>query len=1229
MPASPRARAYGGRLAAASRIGRRAGLALAASLTASTALAQSAWNEPAAGDWAVDANWNPAGAPTAATDVVIENGGEAQITAPGATAATITIGGTAGTSGALTITAAGTLTSGSSAASMIGGSGTGTVYVSRLGTDWTLNGDLVIGGADGGVGSLAVDMSATAELTGATTLGDGAGSQGSLTIDGSGTIVTTTGLLTVGNAGTGTLSASSSGALDATDVTAGALEGGSGSILVTGQDSLLAASGTLTLGEAGTGGLRVEAAATATSANAVLGGSATGSGSATVTGDGSSWTIDDLLTIGSAGAGGITIEAGGALVSTDAVAGDAASGSGTLRVTGQGSSWTTSGTVTLGNEGSGELTVEASGQVVADNLILGAASGGSGTVDVTGAGSTLGVTTALVVGDEGSGAIDINSAGSVTAGSATLGLSAGGSGEIGVSGIGSELAVTDALLVGAAGTGELSIALGGTVAAGSAAIGTEADGSGTIALTDDGSALDVAGTLEIGGAGTGELDIANGASVTAADAIVGVSAGGSGAVVVSNDGSTLALSNSLTIGGAGTGGLTVDAGGTVTATDAVVGADAGGSGSVLVNAAGSDLALSGTLTVGLAGTGSLDVTAGGTVESATAVIGDAATGNGAVTVDGLGSVWAVDGALTIGNAGTGTLVLTGLGSVEVGGGSGIVTLAAEAGSTGTLVIGDGGGTLAAAEVTGGAGTATIEFTQNDTSVTFAPAITGTTSVVQSGWGWTVLTGANLYSGTTTVEAGTLAAGAEGAFSPNSDVTVAANGVLDLAGYDQTVASLANAGIVSLVGGTAGTILTVAGDYRGEGGSLALATVLGADDSATDRLVVQGDVSGATRFAIVNLGGTGAQTLGDGIEVVSVAGLSPSDAFTLGRTIAGAYDYRLYQGGVGTGAGNGNWYLRSDLSIAAQTYRAYPATLVAYGNESIGTLAERTGGWSVGAATTTVPGGVFVRGAGLASNVTPDAGSPFGQDLTFLQTGIAAELPLDAPGMVTAGVTATFGRSNATVDATTHGTAGSGRIDSSAYGVGGTLTWWGRDGLYADAVGQLTYFDTDISASDAGQLAGGTDAYGGAFSLEIGKDFEAAPAWHVVPQTQLVYASVGFDDFQDADGARVGSSGGDSLVGRAGLRVEHSGFIDALALDAMRYNAYVIGNLYYSFLGDTGVTVGNTALTQAGDGLAGEIGIGGSLGIGARTSLYGQAGYALAFDGGGDAWSGSFGLRVQW
>ncbi|VFS56325.1 Outer membrane protein IcsA autotransporter precursor [Leminorella grimontii] len=56
-------------------------------------------------------------------------------------------------------------------------------------------------------------------------------------------------------------------------------------------------------------------------------------------------------------------------------------------------------------------------------------------------------------------------------------------------------------------------------------------------------------------------------------------------------------------------------------------------------------------------------------------------------------------------------------------------------------------------------------------------------------------------------------------------------------------------------------LTVEGNYAGNGGVLTLNTVLGGDGSLTDRLIVNGDVeAGTTKVAVVNVGGTGEQTL---------------------------------------------------------------------------------------------------------------------------------------------------------------------------------------------------------------------------------------------------------------------------------------------------------------------------------------------------------------------------------
>ncbi len=72
---------------------------------------------------------------------------------------------------------------------------------------------------------------------------------------------------------------------------------------------------------------------------------------------------------------------------------------------------------------------------------------------------------------------------------------------------------------------------------------------------------------------------------------------------------------------------------------------------------------------------------------------------------------------------------------------------------------------------------------------------------QTGPGIQTFSGANIYAGTTNVDAGTLQAGAVNAFSANSAHVVALNAFLALNNFDQTVGSLAGAGNVTLGSGT--------------------------------------------------------------------------------------------------------------------------------------------------------------------------------------------------------------------------------------------------------------------------------------------------------------------------------------------------------------------------------------------------------------------------------------------
>ncbi|MDE9448335.1 autotransporter outer membrane beta-barrel domain-containing protein, partial [Xenorhabdus bovienii] len=99
----------------------------------------------------------------------------------------------------------------------------------------------------------------------------------------------------------------------------------------------------------------------------------------------------------------------------------------------------------------------------------------------------------------------------------------------------------------------------------------------------------------------------------------------------------------------------------------------------------------------------------------------------------------------------------------------------------------------------------------------------------------------------------------------------------------------------------GRILTVAGDYSGNNGTVSLSTALAGDNSKTDRLVVNGSTSGTTQLAIKNVGGTGAKTQ-EGIKVIDVQGSSDGIFNLVGdyhyqgdpAIVAGAYAYRLYK-----------------------------------------------------------------------------------------------------------------------------------------------------------------------------------------------------------------------------------------------------------------------------------------------------------------------------------------------
>ena len=304
---------------------------------------------------------------------------------------------------------------------------------------------------------------------------------------------------------------------------------------------------------------------------------------------------------------------------------------------------------------------------------------------------------------------------------------------------------------------------GGFANSSSPYLGISAGESGNLVVSDSGSTWNYAYSFFVGEAGTGKLSIQGGGVVSGNpgyNAFIGGVPGngtGNGTVLVDGIGSTWTHHGLIYVGADGTGELTIQNGGVVSESDpftnTYIGYAASSRGTALVSGAGSIWNNSGGLVVGYQGTGLLTIRDGATVSSAGATIGFDGGSLGTVLVEGNGSTWNCAHQLSIASYGTGRLTIQDGGTVNVNGGTGTVELTTIPPGTGTLDIGAFGGgtragTLHAAIVNGGLGTAVVNFNQTDT-ITFAPRITGSTSVNQLGSGATILSGTHTYTGATT------------------------------------------------------------------------------------------------------------------------------------------------------------------------------------------------------------------------------------------------------------------------------------------------------------------------------------------------------------------------------------------------------------------------------------------------------------------------------------------------
>lgn len=612
----------------------------------------------------------------------------------------------------------------------------------------------------------------------------------------------------------------------------------------------------------------------------------------------------------------------------------------------------------------------------------------------------------------------------------------------------------------------------------------------------------------------------------------------------------------------------------------------------------------------------------------------------------------------------GTLVLTGAntygGGTDVHAGTLQVANDGNLGlAIGSLSIDDGRlhttGSIVTSRTVGLGGAATID-TDDGTTFTIKNGIGGSGSLTKAGAGTLILDGTSNYSGDTTVAAGTLGTAAADAFNASSATTVQSGGTLDLGGFSQHVGAMSNAGNVHF-GSAPGTTLTVQGNYAGQGGTLNFSTALSNDTSATDKLVVAGDTSGETTVRVTNVGGAGAQTT-QGIELIDVQGASNGRFSLQGdyvfrgdqAVIAGAYAYRLYKSNdTGT---DGDWYLRSALADGTGNpagtgnggqplyqpgvpmYEAYAGMLQQI--NTLDTLAQRTGDrqW-VGSDLDDgmmKPGeGVWMRVQGGDQTFKPEtttSGTHYDLSTWKAEAGLETTMSESEGGRLVGGATLQYGRyqSNASSG------FGQGRLKTSGYGIGGTLTWYGENGVYVDGQARWTHFDTDLRSTTLSQLLKDDNkANGYAVGAEAGVRINLGDHWSMIPQAQLTYGKVSFDSFDDAFGAHVAQEKGKETTGRAGLMFDYHTASKG-QYDTATTHVYAIANIYRNFGDGDRVAVAGTDFTTRNERTWGGFGLGTSREWeGGRYSVYGelQASTGLEHFGDSHALNGTVGFRMRW
>ncbi|SUA92996.1 AIDA-I autotransporter precursor [Pandoraea pulmonicola] len=629
--------------------------------------------------------------------------------------------------------------------------------------------------------------------------------------------------------------------------------------------------------------------------------------------------------------------------------------------------------------------------------------------------------------------------------------------------------------------------------------------------------------------------------------------GGADGARATDVGSSITLSGtSVTTTNVNAVGLHAMTGGTITATDAKVATQGQGAFGASARGAGSAITLTRTAftTAGNAAHGIAAIDGGALAASGTTVAvsgaGSAAiylAGSAASTVSLTGgSLSATNGAIVLAEGGTGTVSISGgttMTPAVVGGRRLLARVTEDAvGTPSHLTLNIAGIPSLAGDIVVDPSALTYNLASGNWTgnlVLIGPGNTAGANLSASQW-----TGDLLADVGNTADVA-LAQGSlwTGLARNATNVSIDSLSAWNVTGDSNATRTVTNAGLIQFVARPGAYSTLTVGSYTGNAGSrIGFNTYLGADNSPTNLLVIDGGrATGTTSVIVSNTGGAGAQTVADGIRLVQVSGggTTTAGAFTLGqRVAAGAYEYQLFRGGS---TDPNDWFLRShliDTSTGSATpsgtdiplyrpevalYTPIPAIARQMGLSTLGTLHERVGDeenlrglseprtYANGAW-----GRVFGQRVSNRWNGTVDASAT--GNLVGFQTGFDIfRRTTDSGHRDHAGVYLAYADYNSpSVRGFALGTQNLtvGRLLMNGPSVGGYWTHFGPSGWYLDAVLQGSWYDAKATSLYGAGISTHATAYAGSLEAGYPIHFGEENEWLIEPQAQIIYQGVSVD-----------------------------------------------------------------------------------------------------------------------